>query len=121
MGYRGRCSPPSLSLPLKGGGDRKKNPSPLKGEGWGGGDLSRASRIFQGLLCSTLLGIGALAAPAAHAADKLHVGKAINVLWIYTVLDAGVEQGIFWKYGLDVEISVLPGDAKFQQALIAKS
>ena len=57
----------------------------------------------------------------ARAADKLHVGKAINVLWVYSVLDIGVEQGIFAKYGLDVEISVLPGEAKFQQALIAKS
>jgi NitT/TauT family transport system substrate-binding protein len=37
------------------------------------------------------------------------------------MLDIGVEQGIFSKYGLDVEISVLPGDAKFQQALIAGS
>ena len=57
----------------------------------------------------------------ARAADQLRVGKAINVLWIYTMLDLGVDQGIFAKYGLDVEISVLPGDAKFQQALIAKS
>ncbi len=55
----------------------------------------------------------------AYAADKLHVGKAINVLWVYTILDIGVEQGIFAKYGLDLEISVLPGDAKFQQALIS--
>ena len=67
------------------------------------------------LLCTLLL------VPSARAADKLHVGKAINVLWIYTVLDVGVQQGIFEKYGLDLEISVLPGDAKFQQALIAKS
>jgi NitT/TauT family transport system substrate-binding protein len=66
------------------------------------------------------LGLLLLAAPA-HAAAKLHVGKAINVLWIYTVLDVGIEKGIFDKYGLDVEISVMPGDAKFQQALIAKS
>ncbi|HLI20028.1 MAG TPA: ABC transporter substrate-binding protein [Stellaceae bacterium] len=51
----------------------------------------------------------------------LHVGKAINVLWIYTPLDIGVEQGIFTKYGLDVQVSTLPGDAKFAQALIAKS
>ena len=56
-----------------------------------------------------------------RAADKLHVGKAINVLWIYTVLDVGVEKGIFAKYNLDIEISVLPGDAKFSQALISKS
>jgi NitT/TauT family transport system substrate-binding protein len=57
----------------------------------------------------------------ARALDQLHVGKAINVLWVYTMLDVGVEQGMFAKYGLDVEISVLPGDAKFQQALIAGS
>ncbi|HEY3920402.1 MAG TPA: ABC transporter substrate-binding protein [Stellaceae bacterium] len=62
-----------------------------------------------------------LATLPARAADTLHVGKAIDVLWIYTPLDIGVEQGIFAKYGLDVQISVLPGDAKFQQALIAKS
>lgn len=49
----------------------------------------------------------------------IHVGKAINVLWVYTILDIGVEQGIFAKYGLAPEISVLPGDAKFQQALIS--
>jgi NitT/TauT family transport system substrate-binding protein len=59
--------------------------------------------------------------PPSHAADTLHVGKAINVLWIYTPLDIGVEQGIFQKYGLDVQVSTLPGDAKFAQALIAKS
>src|SRR5581483_9609472 len=57
----------------------------------------------------------------SHAADTLHVGKAINVLWIYTPLDIGVEQGIFQKYGLDVQVSTLPGDAKFAAALIAKS
>jgi NitT/TauT family transport system substrate-binding protein len=62
-----------------------------------------------------------LASPPARAADTLQVGKAINVLWIYTAMDVGVQQGIFAKYGLDVEISVLPGDAKFQQALVAKS
>jgi NitT/TauT family transport system substrate-binding protein len=61
------------------------------------------------------------AATPARAADTLHVGKAINVLWIYTVVDVGVEKGIFAKYNLDIEVSVLPGDAKFAQALIAKS
>jgi NitT/TauT family transport system substrate-binding protein len=80
-------------------------------------------RIGKGLVAAIaaaamLLGAGL---GRAQAADKLHVGKAINVLWIYTILDIGVDQGIFSKYGLDVEISVLPGDAKFQQALISKS
>lgn len=77
------------------------------------------TRLAQNFAAITLL-VGS-AISSAHAADKIHAGKAINVLWIYTVLDIGVEQGIFAKYGLDVEISVLPGDAKFQQALIAES
>jgi hypothetical protein len=38
--------PPTLSLLLKGGGDiggdHHLSPSPLKGEGWGGGDSRRA-------------------------------------------------------------------------------
>jgi len=60
-------------------------------------------------------------APAGHAADKIRVAKAIDVLWVYTALDVGVEEGIFAKYGLDLDISVMPGDAKLQQALIADS
>jgi NitT/TauT family transport system substrate-binding protein len=79
--------------------------------------------MFKRLLAGALLAAAALSigAQPGVAADKLHVGKAINVLWVYAVLDIGVEQGIFQKYGLDVEISVLPGEAKFQQALVAKS
>lgn len=70
---------------------------------------------------AALLLIGGGGTLPARAADTLHVGKAINVLWVYAILDVGVEQGIFAKEGLDVQISTLPGDAKFQQALIAGS
>jgi NitT/TauT family transport system substrate-binding protein len=87
------------------------------------------SRCYSGLLrfarndgiVVALIAALLLSSPSAHAADRLHVGKAINVLWIYTVLDVGIEKGVFDKYNLDLEVSVLPGDAKFQQALIAKS
>jgi NitT/TauT family transport system substrate-binding protein len=65
-----------------------------------------------------LFGTGLAPARAAHT---LHVGKAISVLWVYAILDIGVEKGIFAKYDLDVQITVLPGEAKFQQALVAKS
>lgn len=67
------------------------------------------------------LAASVFASASAHALDTLHVGKAIDVLWVYTPLDVGVQKGIFAKYGLDVQISVMPGDAKFQQALVAKS
>jgi hypothetical protein len=32
-----RTLPPILSFPLKGGRDALSSPSPLEGEGWGGG------------------------------------------------------------------------------------
>jgi NitT/TauT family transport system substrate-binding protein len=58
---------------------------------------------------------------SAQAADKVHAAKSADVAWTFVVLDIGVQQGIFAKYGIDVEISALGGDAKVQQALTAKS
>lgn len=58
---------------------------------------------------------------AAHAADKVHAAKAVDVAWSFIPLDVGVEQGIFAKYGLDVEVSSSTGDAKLQQALASDS
>ncbi len=58
---------------------------------------------------------------SAQAADKVHVAKSADVAWTFVVLDIGLQQGIFAKYGIDVEISALGGDAKVQQALTAKS
>jgi ABC-type nitrate/sulfonate/bicarbonate transport system substrate-binding protein len=78
-------------------------------------------RVIHTLATIAAVAATLLAGGVARAADKIHVGKAINVLWVYTILDIGVEQGIFAKYGLDPEISVLPGDAKFKQALISQS
>ncbi len=59
--------------------------------------------------------------PSAHAADKVHVAKSADVAWTFVVLDVGQQQGIFAKYGIDVDISALAGDAKVQQALAANS
>ncbi len=78
--------------------------------------MTRKHIVAAGLALAALF-----AGTPAQAADKMAVGKAINVLWVYSLLDIGVEEGIFAKYGLDVEVSTLPGDAKFQQALISKS
>jgi len=62
-----------------------------------------------------------LAGLPAHAADKVRVAKAVGSQWVYTVLDVGVEEGIFAKYGIDVEISTMTGEARMQQALTAGS
>jgi len=57
----------------------------------------------------------------AQAADKINVGKAVQDVWLYTPADVGIEQGLFARQGLDVEISILSGGAKLQQALLSGS
>jgi NitT/TauT family transport system substrate-binding protein len=68
------------------------------------------------LLCALLMGIG-----SAHAADKIRAGKAINVIWAMIPLDIGVKEGLFAKYGIDVEVITMSGGAKLQQGLIGNS
>jgi ABC-type nitrate/sulfonate/bicarbonate transport system substrate-binding protein len=60
-------------------------------------------------------------APGAQAADKVRVGKAVGTAWTFTPIDVGIHEGIFAKYGLDVEIAAFTGDAKLQQGLLSKS
>jgi len=57
----------------------------------------------------------------AFALDKIHVAKSVPIAWTFIPLDVGAAQGIWAKYGLDVEISGLGGDAKLQQALASNS
>jgi len=135
--------PPSLALPLKGGG-KKKTPSPLKGEArpvrslfaiepgganceeqlagsWGGGELSFGAKIVRRLLCSATLCALIFAAPPGKAADKLRVGKSVGTAWTFMPLDIGQHEGIFAKYGVDLEVANFGGDAKLQQALASDS
>lgn len=71
-----------------------------------------ASAAFLSVVC---LG----AASNASAADKIRLGKAQGGAWTFLPADIGIEQGIFAKYGLDVEVTDLAGDAKVQQAFAA--
>jgi ABC-type nitrate/sulfonate/bicarbonate transport system substrate-binding protein len=68
-----------------------------------------------------LLGIALFGTSPAFAADKVHLGKAEAVPLSFIPADIGVEKGFFAKYGLDVEIADMGGDAKLQQALAAGS
>ena len=74
--------------------------------------------VFTGIALTIVL--GALTGVAA-AADTLRVGKAVPFSWTFTPLDLGVEQGIFAKHGLDIQIVSFAGDAKLQQALASAS
>lgn len=59
------------------------------------------------------------ASNSAMALDTLRVGKAVPFSWTFTPLEIGVEEGIFEKNGLKVEISAFTGDSRLQQALAA--
>jgi hypothetical protein len=50
----GRNLSPALSLPFEGGGSAVETPSPLKGEGWGGGG-GVAAKILASVLALALL------------------------------------------------------------------
>ena len=62
-----------------------------------------------------------LASLPAHAADRIRAGKAINVIWAMIPLDIGAKEGLFAKYGIDVDITTMSGGAKLQQGLVAGS
>lgn len=68
-----------------------------------------------------LLAILLALASGAHAADQIKVGKAVQDVWHYTPADVGIAEGLFANQGLDVEISILSGGAKLQQALLSGS
>lgn len=58
---------------------------------------------------------------SASAADKIRLGKAQGGAWTFLPANVGLTQGLFAKYGLDVEMIDLAGDAKVQQAFAANS
>jgi NitT/TauT family transport system substrate-binding protein len=64
-----------------------------------------------------LLGLAVLTATGARAADTVRVGKAVGTAWTFIGLDVGMKEGIFQKYGIELDIAAFGGDAKLQQAL----
>ncbi len=82
--------------------------------------MARFGKIVSRLAMAAAL-VAAYGSSAAQAADKVPAAKSADVAWTFVVLDVGQQQGIFAKYGIDVDISALGGDAKVQQALAAKS
>jgi NitT/TauT family transport system substrate-binding protein len=78
-------------------------------------------RTIRAALLAVLLAGALAAANPAHALDKVRAVKASSVAWTFTVLDVGMAEGIFQKYGIEVDISDAGGDAKVQQALASDS
>lgn len=72
------------------------------------------------LILAAATGMLAGAAPRSFAADTLRVGKAVPI-WAFLALDIGVEQGIYAKYGVTLDIVDMGNAAKLHQALTAGS
>ena len=75
--------------------------------------LQRAAAAL--ILAAGMIGVSG----NAQAADVLKVGKAVPVAFSFVPLDVGIKEGIFKKYGLDVQSIAFHGDAKLQQAMAA--
>jgi len=59
------------------------------------------------------------AASAAVAADTLRVGKSTLTSFSYTLLEVGMQSGIFRKHGLEIESSAFGGGPRLIQAMTA--
>ena len=57
----------------------------------------------------------------AAAAEKLRVGRAVPQAFSFVPIDVGMKNGIFGKYGIEIESIAFAGDAKMQQAAAADS
>lgn len=85
--------------------------------------MTKKTFTLRALVLGTALALSSLASMTGRglAADKVRVGKAEGIVWAFLPADIGVKYGLFAKYGIDVSIMSLGGDAKVQQALAADS
>src|ERR1700750_149697 len=77
-----------------------------------------AAKTLRGIALALLIA-AAIAAPSAHAADHLRVAKPAAIGFGFSMLEVGIDAGIFKKHDLDVESIVLEGAAKQHQAMMA--
>lgn len=63
--------------------------------------------------------LAALHVPAAAAAEKLRVGKAVAQVFGYIPLDVGMKFGIFAKHGLEIEQTAFVSGSQLAQAITA--
>ena len=58
---------------------------------------------------------------AAHALDKVRLGKAVPNSFAFSAAEVGTEAKIFEQEGLEIEVTAFRGDAQLQQGLTAGS
>lgn len=77
--------------------------------------MQRAAKNWQ-ILATALLCCWSLSAPAA---ETLRVGKSTLTSFTYTMLEVGMQTGIFEKHGLAIESSAFGGGPRLIQAMTA--
>lgn len=75
----------------------------------------------QMLFAVTLSLLALSPATPAHAADKIRFAKVVPHPFAFIIAEVGVEQGIFKKHGIELDIFATGGSAKLHQALAADS
>src|SRR6185312_1087950 len=89
---------------------------------WIASSRSRAPRNdVWGRVFATTLAALLVTGGTALAADKIRVGKAVQVSFPMSVLELGVDRGFFAKNNIELEITSFTGDAKLQQAFASDS
>ena len=76
-----------------------------------------ACRMLVVMLFCTSAGV--LSGPSALAAETLRVGKSTLTSFSYTLLEVGIETGIFARHGLTIESSAFGGGPRLVQAMTA--
>lgn len=59
--------------------------------------------------------------PRAEAFDEVHAGMAVWPIWAFLPLQIGLEEGLWQKYGIDLDITNNGSGAKLMQAMTAGS
>jgi len=79
--------------------------------------------VIRMCLFAASLALASLASPGdqPRAADHLRVAKGASQAFSFTILDIGVDAGIFKAHDLDIEASSIDGAARLHQAMVANS
>ncbi len=78
-------------------------------------------RVRHGIAVGVLAAIVVSPVGAAHALDKVRLGKAVPNSFAFSAAEVGTEARIFKEEGLEVEVTAFRGDAQLQQGLTAGS
>jgi ABC-type nitrate/sulfonate/bicarbonate transport system substrate-binding protein len=79
--------------------------------------MTIAKAVARATLVALLL--ATFADPPPAAAQTLRVGKSVPEAFSFVPLDVGMRNGLFKKYGVEIESSALGGGGRLQQAMAA--